>query len=109
MVISIEIPRATENTSTVEGFSATPTQPIIPAVIIKGIIFGISEQIRILKDLNKYSIQSAISTNAQITLSLRPFIIYALPSRKVTLVPVNNTLYLAVSNNWLLRREMVSR
>ena len=47
------IPKATLNTSTVEGLSGTPTQPIMPAVITKGIKLGIKEQSKILADLNK--------------------------------------------------------
>ncbi len=47
------IPNATLKMSTVEGLSRTPAQPITPAVITSGIMFGISEQISILKDLNK--------------------------------------------------------
>src|SRR5215218_1739019 len=42
-----------------------------------------------------------ISKNAQNTLSFNPLIINLEPSKKVTLVPVNCTLYLVLSNNWL--------
>jgi hypothetical protein len=53
MVISTAMPNATLKTNTVDGFSGTPTQPITPAVTIKGIILGNKETINILKDLNK--------------------------------------------------------
>ena len=49
MVTSIAIPSATLNINTVDGFRGTPTQPMTPAVINKGIILGINEQINILK------------------------------------------------------------
>ena len=89
MVTSIAIPNATLKTNTVEGFSGIPTQPIIPAVISKGIILGIREQIRIRADRNKYNIHNAINKNAQRILSFSPLRIYRLPSKNVTLVPVN--------------------
>ncbi len=53
MVISIAIPNAMLKTSTVEGFSGTPAQPITPAVITKGMVFGINEHIKILNDLKR--------------------------------------------------------
>ncbi len=53
------IPRATLKIRTVEGFNLTPVQPIIPAVTTSGIRLGISEQINILKDLNKYNMHKA--------------------------------------------------
>ena len=53
MVTSIAIPNATLKISTVDGLSLTPVHPIIPAVTINGITFGIREQIKILRDLNK--------------------------------------------------------
>ena len=70
---------------------------MIPAVINNGTIFGIKEQIKIGKDLNKKIIQIAISKNAQKMDSPKPFTIKLLPSKKVTLLPVITTLYLAVS------------
>ncbi len=53
MVMSMAMPSATLNTNTVEGLNAIPHHPIIPAVIIRGIILGIREHNNILKDLNK--------------------------------------------------------
>ena len=53
MVISTAIPNATLKTSTVEGFRGTPAQPIMPAVITRGIRFGIREHNKIRTDLNK--------------------------------------------------------
>ena len=52
------IPNATLKMRTVDGFRATPAQPIIPAVTSNGIKFGIREQIKILKDLKRKSIQT---------------------------------------------------
>ena len=94
------MPNATLNTSTVEGLSGTPAQPITPAVITNGIRLGMREQINILADLNKYSMQSEMSKNAQAILSFNPLIIKLLPSKKVILVPVNCTLNWLLSNNW---------
>src|SRR5882724_2076100 len=99
MVISIAIPRATLNTKTVDGFIGTPTQPITPAVISNGMILGIKEQINILIDRKRYNIQRAINKKAQPILTFKPFIINRLPSRKVTLVPVSCTLYLALGKS----------
>jgi len=70
---------------------------MIPAVSSNGIIFGIREQIKMRKDLNKYNMHSAISRNAHSILSLKPLMINLEPSRKVTLVPVNFTVYAEVS------------
>ena len=64
MVISMAIPSAMLKTRTVEGFRETPTQPITPAVITNGIIFGIKEHNKIRNDLNKYSMHTAIKRNA---------------------------------------------
>ena len=47
------MPNATLKIKTVEGFKGTPTHPITPAVMSSGIIFGIREQINILKDLKR--------------------------------------------------------
>ena len=58
---------------------------------IRGIKFGNKEQINILKDLNKYSIQMAINKKAQKILSFSPLMINLLPSRNVILVPVKET------------------
>ena len=93
------IPKATLKTNTVLGFSGTPTHPITPAVIIKGIILGNNEHTKIRTDLNKYNIHKAINKNAQKTLSFNPFIINWLPSKKVILVPVSCTVCSVVSNN----------
>ncbi len=109
MVISMAIPNATLKTSTVEGFSGTPAQPIIPAVITKGMRLGINEQIKILADLKRYNIQSDISKKAQKILSFNPLMIKLLPSKKVILVPVSCTLYWLESNNWLALCRMPSR
>jgi hypothetical protein len=70
---------------------------MIPAVMKNGTILGIKEQIKIGKDLNKKIIQIAISKNAQKMDSPKPFTRKLLPSKKVTLLPVITTLYLAVS------------
>ena len=94
MVTSIAIPRATLKISTVEGFSLTPVQPIIPAVTIKGMTLGMREQIKIRKDLNKYSIHKAINKNAHKRLSFSPLIIKLLPSKKVIVAPVSVILTL---------------
>ena len=91
------IPSATLNTNTVEGFKATPVQPITPAVITSGTKLGINEQSRMRNDLNRYNIHKAISPNAYIMLSFKPLMIKVVPSRKVTPVPVKVTLYLEVS------------
>ena len=97
MVISIAIPSATENTSTVDGLIRTPAHPITPAVIICGMILVISEQIRIRNDLNRFSIQTAINRKAQKILSCKPLMIKRLPSRNVTEAPVSCTEYFEVS------------
>ena len=97
MVTSIAIPNATLKINTVEGLMGMPVQPMIPAVSNNGITFGIREQISIRKDLNKYSIHNAINRNAHIILSRKPLMINLDPSRKVTLVPVNFTVYAEVS------------
>src|ERR1700760_3928924 len=94
MVISIAIPSAILNTSTVDGFNGTPTQPITPAVINSGITLGISEHNRMRKERKRYNMHNAINRNAQIILSFNPFMINELPSRKVTLEPVISTWYL---------------
>ena len=65
MVTSIAIPNATLNTNTVDGFKATPVHPMIPAVINRGTILGIKEQIKIGKDLNKKIIHIAINKKAR--------------------------------------------
>ena len=88
MVTSIAIPNATLKTKTVDGFNDTPIQPIHPAVISNGTMLGTSEHMRIGKDLNKKSIQSAINKKAQKIDSPNPLIIKLLPSQKVTLLPV---------------------
>src|SRR3984957_10538082 len=98
IVMSMAMPRAILNTITVDGLSLTPAQPMIPAVTINGMIFGISEQRRILTDRNNISIQAAIRRKDHWILSFKPFITKALPSRYVTLVPVNSTLYFDESN-----------
>ena len=87
------IPKAILNTKTVDGFKGTPTHPIMPAVITNGIKLGIKEQSKILKDLNKYNIQTEISKKAQNILCFNPSMMNRLPSRKVMLLPVNLTLY----------------
>ena len=43
MVLSTEIPKAILKTRIVEGLSGIPANPIIPAVIKRGTIFGIRE------------------------------------------------------------------
>ena len=65
MVSSTEIPKAILNTKMVEGLSGIPENPITPAVIINGSKFGMSEMIIILKDLNMYAINKAISRMAR--------------------------------------------
>src|SRR5689334_20505437 len=97
MVTSIAIPKATLKTNTVEGLSGIPIQPITPAVIINGIIFGMREQSNILKERNKYNMQSAIRRKAKTMLDFNPLMIKALPVKKVTLVPVKVILYFDVS------------
>lgn len=92
MVTSITIPKATLNTITVDGFKVMPDQPITPAVITNGIKLGIKEQINILNERNRNSIQKAIKTNAQNILSFKPVMINAEPSKNVTLLPVKVTL-----------------
>src|SRR5580698_2749898 len=99
MVISIAIPSAMLKINTVEGFSATPFHPITPAVIIKGIVFGIKEHNKIFIERNKYNMQIAISTKAHIILDRKPLMIKRLCSIKVTLPPVSSTLYFVESNN----------
>jgi hypothetical protein len=68
-------------TITVEGLNLTPAHPMIPAVMIKGITFGTSEQMTILAFLKSISIQTAISTNAHAMLSFNPLMMKLLPSR----------------------------
>ena len=51
------------------------------------------DESKILKDLNRYNMQSAINKNAQKILSFKPFIIKRPPSKKVILLPVSLTLY----------------
>src|SRR5450631_519542 len=99
MVTSIAMPSATLKISTVEGFRRTPVHPIIPAVITNGIKLGMSEQIKILNDLNKYNIHNAINKNAHKRLCFNPFIIKVLPSKKVTVEPVKVILYFEVSKS----------
>ena len=70
--MSIAIPSAMLKINTVEGFSGTPAQPITPAVIINGIIFGISEAINILNDLNRNSMHNVINKKAHMILSIKP-------------------------------------
>ena len=70
MVISIAMPRATLNINTVEGFKATPAQPIIPAVTSNGITLGMREHNNILNERKRKSIQIAMSKNAHAMLSL---------------------------------------
>ena len=53
MVISIAIPNATLKTNTVDGFKGICNQPINPAVINKGMTFGMREISNIRADLNK--------------------------------------------------------
>ena len=86
------MPRATLNIKTVDGFNATPDQPIIPAVTNKGITFGIREHNNILNERKRKSIQTAMSKNAHAMLSLRPLMMNLLPSKNVMLVPVSVTL-----------------
>ena len=92
MVISIAIPNAMLKTRTVEGFSGTPAHPITPAVITSGIRLGNKEQIRIRILLKRYNMHAAINIKAQTILCFSPAMIKALPSRKVTVVPVNSIL-----------------
>src|SRR5258706_8165102 len=106
MVTSIAIPNATLKTNTVEGFKRTPAHPIMPAVTIRGITFGIREQKSIRKDLNKYNMHKAINKNAQKILSFKPLIIKRSPSKNVMVVPVNCTLYFDESKSWLVRFEI---
>ena len=53
MVPSDEIPNAILKIRIVDGLNRIPIYPIIPAVIISGIIQGSFESKIILKDLNK--------------------------------------------------------
>src|SRR5258705_1964672 len=87
------MPRATLNTSTVEGFKGTPVHPMTPAVIARGIILGSKEHSNILNERNRYSIHKAMNKKAHITLSFKPLMIKLVPSRKVMLVPVSWILY----------------
>ena len=75
MVTSIAIPNATLKTKTVEGLRRIPTHPITPAVITKGMILGIREQSKILKDRKRYNMHRAINRNAQKILPFNPLII----------------------------------
>ena len=86
------MPRATLNIKTVDGFILIPSHPIMPAVITKGIMFGINEQIKIRNERKRYIMHKAIRPNAQRMLSFNPLIIKSLPVRKVTLAPVSWTL-----------------
>ena len=86
------MPNATLKISTVEGFSGTPAQPIIPAVTSNGMILGMREHIKILTERKRKSIHNAINKNAHAILSFKPLMINLLPSKKVMLVPVNVTL-----------------
>ena len=83
------MPKATLNTNTVDGVKRTPAQPITPAVTINGTTLGINEHTNILNDLNKYNIHKVIKAKAYKILSFKPLIIKLLPSKNVTLVPVN--------------------
>jgi len=69
---SIAMPRATLKTNTVDGFSGMPAQPIIPAVINRGIILGIREQTNIRAERKRYNMHNAISEKAQRILSSSP-------------------------------------
>ena len=42
MVTSIAMPNATLKTNTVDGFNGIPTQPMMPAVMSNGMMFGMS-------------------------------------------------------------------
>ena len=86
------MPRATLNIKTVEGFRATPTQPIMPAVTSNGIKLGMREHNNILNERKRKNIQAAMSKNAHAMLSLRPLMMNLLPSKNVMLVPVMVTL-----------------
>ena len=103
------IPSATLKIRTVDGFKRTPAHPIIPAVTTNGITLGISEQIKIRNDLNKYSMHKAINKNAHNRLCFRPFIIKVLPSKKVIVEPVNVILNFEVSKSSLFYFLMPAR
>ena len=60
-------------TSIVEGFIEIPKYPIIEAVIISGIKFGIRDTTTILKELNIHAIKMDISKTANIKLVNRFF------------------------------------
>ena len=63
---SMEIPNTILKMSAVLGFSGIPKNPIIPAVIISGIIFGMIEMIIILTFLNSMAMINAITKKAMI-------------------------------------------
>ena len=64
MVSSTEIPKAILNTRMVEGLIGMSKNPISPAVINKGSMFGMIEIKIILKDLNIQAMNNEIKTMA---------------------------------------------
>ena len=64
MLVSTAMPYATLNTNTVDGFKGMSKYPIMPAVMIKGTVFGIKQTKSIFPDLNIHAIIPAIIKNA---------------------------------------------
>src|SRR5690606_39826793 len=88
MVLSIDIPNEMLKISAVLGFSGMLNNPMIPAVISMGIIFGTSE-IAIIFMLAKMSaIMIEIKIKATIKLSVRSLIRYWFPFKNRRVVPV---------------------
>ncbi len=73
MVLSTEIPNAILKTKIVEALIGIPVNPIIAAVKIKGITFGVSDMITIRQEENMTAIKSEISTIARPRLVKRFF------------------------------------
>src|SRR5690349_10321656 len=94
MVMSMAIPSATLKMSTVEGFSGTPVQPMMPAVTMSGMTLGISEQNKMRNERNRYNMHNAMSPKAQSMLSFSPLMMKRVPSKNVTEPPVSSTLAL---------------
>ena len=93
MVASTVIPKAMLNTKMVLGFNGILKYPIVPAVIINGMMLGMIAMIIILIDGNKKPIVNEINNNDQKVADTKLSNKYEFPFKKIAVVPVIFTLY----------------
>ena len=91
MVLSTEIPNAMLNTKMVDALIGMLVKPIIAAVKISGITFGVSDMITIRHDENMIAMKSEIKRIANPRLVKRFFSRYWVPLNEVMLEPVTVT------------------